>query len=571
MFEEQTTDAVDTPAAGADTQPATAAPAFFQTRSARTQVGVWRELSDYVLRARCGGEAAESNEALQHFINESPDDPLAPALMLWVGDNFKLDTRFTEAVAAYGELARRYPLTAARDTTPLQGFALKQTALCHESLGDWHAAVETYRALADGFPSYGTPARWHYRAGAVSEQAGRTEAAAEFYRRAAEEAGDPAAAPDEYRDLARRAAARLENPGRRLPSARALAEELARALRAGDVEALRRLASPTHFAAGLTHLHFIPFDALAEAFRADLAESRVSADPFALEGAGDKLTLVTRGWRGETFSGRVSLLLNEGVGGWQWTGVGISERRKKFDDQEPDIEPDPSQFPPISLPGFSLKAPWPKGDCFRAGGRDRFILSSMPFIGKFIRIVDTFSCCGFGPYGLYFGHGPTHQGTDHFAVDFVRYQPGAPFVNRAQGTPVLAAHEGVVTGDIEDGHSFAGGGTGNHVILDWLNPADLQDYRTNRPHTEPNGTYRTRYLHLDRGLLVSPRMLIRQGARMGTMDHTGNSAMPHLHFALHRRDGAGGYSSIPPHPFDGQDLQSEDDGDCVSSTNVPFP
>jgi hypothetical protein len=220
---------------------------------------------------------------------------------------------------------------------------------------------------------------------------------------------------------------------------------------------------------------------------------------------------------------------------------------------------------------FWLKAPWPNGICFRAGGINRYALSKAPFIGGFIVAWDTFSCCGYGPYGFYYDQGTTHRDIDKFAIDFVRYQQGVPLLNLALSTQALAAHPGVVT-NVVDHHSFGDMSMANRVELDWLTKAETQNFV--KMGGAVQGKFRTKYLHLDRGLNVSVMMLIPQGARLGFMDHTGNSAWPHLHFSLHDRDlsfNGMQYASIPPHPLDGHPMLNDNDGDCLKSTNVPFP
>lgn len=68
---------------------------------------------------------------------------------------------------------------------------------------------------------------------------------------------------------------------------------------------------------------------------------------------------------------------------------------------------------------------------------------------------------------------------------------------------------------------------------------------------------------------VSLTMFVRQGARLGIVDDTGNSAMNHLHFSIHD-DNLGGMS-VRPSPMDLQTLNVSDRGRCVSLNNIPFP
>ena len=65
-------------------------------------------------------------------------------------------------------------------------------------------------------------------------------------------------------------------------------------------------------------------------------------------------------------------------------------------------------------------------------------------------------------------------------------------------------------------------------------------------------------------------MYVRQGARLGLMDDTGNSQLNHLHFSIHDATLMGGMS-VRPTPMDGFSLSDQASGTCVTSTNVPFP
>jgi hypothetical protein len=230
-------------------------------------------------------------------------------------------------------------------------------------------------------------------------------------------------------------------------------------------------------------------------------------------------------------------------------------------DPEPPPESDGS-VPIEPRPIIPLKAPWEKGECYRAGGAKRFGESFTPF-GFYIFWDDDFSDCGYGPGGLYYGQSPTHLDKYYFAIDFTRYRKGFPYIDAAEGQLVLAAHDGCVTSVRSNLSTFeysGDQGAGNFVEIDSNTPG------------WPVGKYRTRYLHLDgpNTVFVSKGMWVRQGARLGFVDSTGNSAMPHLHFELQDRDL--NYATLPLSPLDGQQLPDDNEGgQCVCSTNVPFP
>jgi murein DD-endopeptidase MepM/ murein hydrolase activator NlpD len=187
--------------------------------------------------------------------------------------------------------------------------------------------------------------------------------------------------------------------------------------------------------------------------------------------------------------------------------------------------------------------------------------------------------CGVGPRGFYYNHG-SHDGDSAFAIDFTRYRRGLPFVNASEGTPVLAVQMGSVTrvvSNIRSGsranpnlveihHVWARGRIATEPFVQETSPLEF--------FFEP---YTSRYLHLAGPMLipVSVGMFVRQGARLGLMDDTGESFLNHLHFSLHdgRRPGrrfAFG-RSVRPSPMGRTRLEDRDEGKCVRSRNVPFP
>ena len=169
---------------------------------------------------------------------------------------------------------------------------------------------------------------------------------------------------DDAAELARRSMRRLEDAETTyLPSARALADVLGRALEAGDVAALERLVSTTHFAVGPAGGHtMFEQPAMLDALFADLIDSRVRVRPK-LAGSGGKRYLTTSGWKGDWYRGVVTLLLTQAPKGWQWTAVVLSEPHEAWVERWRPATPQTNQ----PLP-FSLLAPWPSGQSFKAGG-----------------------------------------------------------------------------------------------------------------------------------------------------------------------------------------------------------
>ena len=174
---------------------------------------------------------------------------------------------------------------------------------------------------------------------------------------------------DDAAELARRSMRRLEDAETTyLPSARALADVLGRALEAGDVAALERLVSTTHFAVGPAGGHtMFEEPAMLDALFADLIDSRVRVRPK-LAGSGGKRYLTTSGWKGDWYRGVVTLLLTQAPKGWQWTAVVLSEPHEAWVERWRPATPQTNQ----PLP-FSLLAPWPSGQSFKAGGLTQYI------------------------------------------------------------------------------------------------------------------------------------------------------------------------------------------------------
>ena len=84
-------------------------------------------------------------------------------------------------------------------------------------------------------------------------------------------------------------------------------------------------------------------------------------------------------------------------------------------------------------------------------------------------------------------------------------------IANAQGTPILAAADGVITTSDGDGYN---GGYGKYIKI-----------------SHPNGT-ETLYGHMSK-LLVSVGQTVSKGQKIGLMGTTGRSTGPHLHFEVH--------------------------------------
>jgi len=555
------------------------------TREAEERAEVWRQLSALAHQARHTPIPSAFNDVLRSAIEDDPEGPFAPAYLLWTGDALLQEARFQEAIEVYDGLVQRYP-DRRLGPQPFARMALEQRAICHERLGEPEEATRALTSLLEASYEGISPSWLHYRIGQISENARADEVAIRSYRRAAESAAGPHSAGFETRELARRAADRLERPGDGTrPRPELVAEALARALERRDSDALSSLASPTHFTVGAvgSERSFVEPAGVLDRLRADLRKSKVQVDPARLSGCGGKLYLSTDGWAGDLLAGNVVFILTRARDRWEWSGIALTRLGRAWEDVVGPVELRENQ--PLSL---SIKAPWPAGLSFRAGGLIGFAapmlaFASLPFgWGLAAMLLASANRCGFGPGGLYYNQPTTHVGNEAFSIDFARFQPGVPLLPLADGTPVLAVADGLVTGVT----SFAANGdpsTGNLVRIEHMTEAELFGIFIVRFFTGERRymRYSSRVLHLAGPQLipVSEGMHVKQGRRLGFIDDTGNSVASHLHFTVYDNTtidpalAAQGYfgSSVRPTPMDGQSLLDADDGRCVSSTNVPLP
>jgi tetratricopeptide (TPR) repeat protein len=529
----------------------------------------WMNISELVLRARVEARAIDANQALEHYIDEDPKGAAAPAMAIWRADNFVFDRFFDEGARAHEEAARRHAQDSFNGVS-WGAYALDQAASCHEQAGrvdDALKAVDSISLLKDR----GSEAWVHFRRAKILEAAGRDSDAIDAYRKAETSPDKPGASGVEIRELARRGADRRKLSPKLEPFPDRLATTISRALQKRDLKALDALASTTHFTLGLagSELKLIDYQKIAPYLRDDLGKSQLRIDTTTAHCKGKKIYVYTDDWKGNLLRGRVYFLLTRSRDGWQWSGLVLTQIGGGYFELFPPQPPAKNQVPQIVV-----KAPFPAGVCFRAGGLRRFIESFLPFVGAATFFTDNFSGCGYGPGGFYYNEGSTHQGQEAFAIDFTRYATFLPYVLAAGGIHALAVQAGVVTMV----RSFIASGDAtleNRVQIDHPSLGELLALLFGRPLPAAL-RFQSWYLHLagPGAIFVSPGMFVRQGARLGPIDDTGFSAFDHLHFSLHDRDlVAGGvpYQSVRPTPMDGQPLGDGNHGSCVCSTNVPFP
>ncbi len=523
----------------------------------------WRNLAAQVMRARKNTYSSRTNISLSAASDRDPEAPPAPFFRLWMADNLAFDGNYAEAARSYDDClkscGRAHRLTTHQD--PAAG-ALLHKAEVLDIAGDALAAIAAYRDLIERQPANKTAA---LEAGRLAERVGDDQAAYAFYGSVASK--ELTRKTDDPAQLARRARDRLaEGDTRYSTSATELADQLIAALDRRDARSLHQMASQTHFAVGPVggHTGFESSDML-DAFLRELSLGEVRARRQLL-GSGGKRYVPTTGWKGDWFEGDVTLILSEAPKGWQWTGIALHNPNEQWVDRwKPAVIETNDPLP------FELRAPWPEGQCFTAGGlfehiaEAAIVAAAWPFSGLVAVGFASANCCGWGARGFYYNIGPTHDEEDAFAIDFTRYRRFVPYDNESGGTPVLAVHEGVVS-FVRAGKSSGDSSIDNRVQIEHADPANPADL----------SRFTSKYLHLEGPFRVpvSEGMPVRIGTRLGFMDDTGNSILDHLHFSIHDRQlpypGAPEGKSVRPSPLSGRTLGDSDSNKCIESNNVDY-
>jgi tetratricopeptide (TPR) repeat protein len=545
---------------------------------------MWRGLSEQVQTMRHYGQSSALNEALIAQAKNSPASQVAPAFVLWAGDNLMLDWRFEEACDVYKSLIQTFPNRTFLDVE-FDRVAMEQLATAQARLGKVDEALQTYMLLAKQFPKRAVWA--YYEVGSLAEHTGRSSEAINAYDQCLSQPQSTEPEWSTTQELASRARSLLKGAGNLFfANPEELAARLAQALRTKDSKTLRDLASPTHFTIGIpgAHRQFFDREKLLDFLENDLSSSTPRCDFSALSGGGGKRYLHTLGWQGEFFRDPVIILLTRSSQGWEWSGIILGLLTDPWFSFLEPANKETNQ--PLTL---NIKAPWPAGENFTAGGLIPYLveqgiivatgaaLAWIPGIGLALAATAvagiTFGLasrdCGFGPSGFYYNFGSTHRGQDAFAIDFTRYQRFVPYHNISGSSAVLACYAGVVT--LSQGTFTSGDPDPNHANTVHVQHTDVS-FANPRLPALIRTPYRSKSLHMQGPgrVPVSVTMFVRQGARLGIMDDTGDSAFDHLHFSIHDMDAMGGMS-VRPTPMDGQSLTDSDTGRCMSSTNVPFP
>jgi murein DD-endopeptidase MepM/ murein hydrolase activator NlpD len=522
----------------------------------------WQELAQRTQLARLGLHPCAVNADLERAAEAERAAPTAPPYRLWIADNYAWEGRWDEAIRACdGVLAEAEDADRLVPGVDLSHAALRRQAELAAAAGYVEQAVSSWRNFAASQGSSEQAAEAVLAAGLLTERAGTEDEAAALYASIA--ASEDAAEPSPQQ-LARRAVRRLDQHDEIvLPSAAACTALLVRALEDRDINALDNLATRSHFAVGFVGGHFGFEEAsIRERLLAELATGP-APDRSVLRGTGSKRYLFCEGWDGRLLRGTIALVLTHGPRGWQWSGIALTAATDEWLARLAPA-PDASNQP---LP-FTLRAPWPAGVRFMAGGFNEFAVKASAVLaagptGPLVALGFSQATCGFGPRGFYYNSrvSSTHQGSNAFAIDFTRYRRGVPFDNESGGTPVLAPAPGIVI------RADAGRPSGDDSFSNTVEIVHRD------PVTGADDRYLSRYLHLAGPFLlnVSVGMPVIVGQRLGLMNDTGNSVLDHLHFSIHDQTiavpGSSRGTSLRPSPMDGVTLGDGDSETCVLSSN----
>jgi hypothetical protein len=524
----------------------------------------WRALSDEVVDSRKKKSYAGLSQKLLAESAQNREVPSSPAFVLWNADNLVNEGNFELAIREYDNC-----ISKAQNVRPfIRGLDFISSSLTHKSellnlTGAYKQSLNSYRELYDYNRADKNAA---LRAGLIAEKIGDKDLALALYGCISSEeytvnTGDPS-------QLAKRAVARLnEIDVTYFLTESDLASKLVDALQSAEIKTLAKLISKTHFTIGPVggHTSFEKLE-LLEDFFTDLKTSPVQISKKLL-GSGGKKYLPTSGWKGKRFVGEVALILNQAPSGWQWTGIALSVSNAFWKERwKPSIHEKNDPLP------FELRAPWPRGQCFTAGGFEEYIFEQIWVLATLVQgpaavLLASENCCGWGPRGFYYNTA-NHSGQNAFGIDFTRYRRFVPYDNESGGTPVLSVYPGVVR-KVQGMYRSGDPSSENFVFISHADPDNPTD--TSR--------YTSTYYHLEgpAKLMVSAGMSLRTGTRLGYMDDTGNSILDHLHFSIHDKnliqpndqmDGIG--KSVRPAPMSGVWLGDGASNTCVTSNNSEY-
>lgn len=552
-------------------------------------VADWERLSDSVQESRHAKDFPKINARLLEKIREHESRPLANALPLWLAENHRIARDWKSVPQAYKQAISLVNADEFAEIDTVEAVLNSQAAAYEIGPFSIDRAVDARQQHIEHLDSVGQSSFVSRYTGAYFlEDSAQLSDAKQILKElvatgeSSDLVGDPVA------DLEF-----LETHPRGWANEKQLCRTLLAAMQQRNREKLSALACVSQFAIGIGGGHFSSDnkEANLERLLDELANSNVKPDSPLIEGTANKRYFHTKGWRGEYFRHKVSFRLERRLGEWRWTGILLMTPTRAWASQFPPIEPMTNQ--PLEM---LIRAPWPAGERFMAGGVTQFIRNSTLIavltgawfgLGLLAAgIIETALAsrrCGYGPRGFYYNSAlsGTHRNLNAFAVDFTKYAVGLSYLNTSGGTPVLAIQMGVV-------ESLQGGGRSGFGTLNFVQIRHASGFfATGGPGTPTTGAtpipvfnpYRSRYLHLaGRNMLnVTAMMPVRQGSRLGLINDTGrNSALDHLHLVIHDDRLLTPLSamgrSVRITPIDGrQTLNDDQEGSCIRSSNLPFP
>lgn len=518
----------------------------------------WINLSEKLSAARAEGNTGQLSKDLLNAAKKHEGSPLQPFFILWQADNESFSGNYKHALPLY----EKSLLVAGKEGSfhediKLLPHLLEQYAATAAYSGNHKDTESLYKQLKKNKDK--DEAAMLIAAKYFEGRGDYTNAAA-FYKEAAGKS-KPAMHPTPAQ-FAIRALQRMNTPETHFPSVAQLKDRLLTAIAKKNTRLLESLLSKSHcsLTLGAGHMHFID-DITRSSLLAELKDSSGEVTRSHM-GMGEKCYIYLRGFNGKLMKGDVGLLLTKSAYGWQWSGFILPIPPDQLNKNPGPVK----AFNDIVLP-FPIKAPWPAGQSFMAGGLSGYISEQSIILGVFASgplgplaaaIVTAAYAArpqGFGVRGFYYDNYPTHNDNDYYAIDFTRYRQYVPYDNLSGGTPVLAVADGTVTalrGSLASGNSS----DHNFVRVEHLDPD------TGRSR------FYSRYLHLSgpNQLSVSMGANVKTGYQLGKMNDTGTSVVDHLHFSIHDKDA--GNQSIKPSPMDGVTLLEDDSGKLVYSTNA---
>lgn len=519
----------------------------------------WLDLSQKLAAHRTKGETTLLNKDLSSAAKKHESSPLQAFFTLWQADNESFMGNYKQALPLY----EKSLLSAGKEGSfhpniKLLPHLLEQSAATAAYSGNHKEAASLYKQLL--------------------KQKDRDETAMLIAARYFEEHGDYANATTFYKEAAGkekpsmhpnasqfaiRGLERMNTKEAFFPSVAQLKDRLITALTEKNSKQLESLLSKSHcsLTLGGSHMHFVD-DRMRINLLAEVKDSTGEIVRYHM-GMGEKCYVYVSGFKGKLLIGDVGLLLTKSAYGWQWSGFILTSPPDKLLKNDGTVKAANN----ITLP-FPIKAPWPAGKSFMAGGLSDYIAEQAFIIAAGaltwpLSVITVAALTagfaareeGFGLRGYYYDNSPTHDDNDYYAIDFTRYKRYVPYYNESGGTPVLAVADGTVT-DLRGSISSGDSSNPNFVKINHLDPATNTD------------RFYSRYLHLSgpNQLSVSLGAAVRTGYQLGKMNDTGTSVIDHLHFSIH--DMTAGNQSIKPSPMDGVTLDEGDSGKLVYSTNT---